>query len=222
MCLIFPSTGQHANHAIGQLLALTQLTVIGWFVDEVATQDSANVQEIQSVMDDIMGAVRDPKKARRPTEHVLGEIARQLSVLSKCLSACTQMIVCRWWLPLIGKLTPHSLERLDHTLESYLALNVQQVKDSLRPRNKTIEEYFKGRQEDIAMFAYAILIELQAPIPEHVWKHPSLVTARSLMNQMVIMDNVRSPSFPYHQQQPNCTSLGYVFIQQGASGRGPS
>ncbi|KAF9458118.1 isoprenoid synthase domain-containing protein [Collybia nuda] len=173
-CCVYPGLNE------AQLGVVIAFCPLGWLVDE-AVEELLDPRGTAAVPNIIMDVLRDPFKDRPLEEHPVGEIARQ------------------WWLRVVKEMTPVAVKRLSDATEKWLLFNTLQTKLSLSCVDETIEDYLERRNIDVCMLVCMVFAEMgDADIPQEVWEHTTLETVRSLMCNIILLDN---DMFSYNKEQ---------------------
>ncbi|KAF9465760.1 isoprenoid synthase domain-containing protein [Collybia nuda] len=170
VCCVYPDLNE------AQLGVVTAFSMVAWLVEEAVDA----VDGIEALTEIIMDALRHPFDARPAGEHIMGKMSRQ------------------WWFRVIKEMNPISVQRLFHRMEDWLLSCVHQSKISRSSRKETIEEYIETRKVNSGMPLCMTFLEMEVDIPQYVWEYPIFEEMKSLLSDIISLDN---DMFSYNREQ---------------------
>ncbi|KAI0638649.1 terpenoid synthase [Trametes polyzona] len=151
-------------------------------IDEYTDVESAPA--VQEMVDIVMDAIRDPRKARPEGEIILGEIARQYA--ERALRVAS----------------PGAMAHFEESFGDYLNSVVSQADERGSAVVRSIEDFINIRRENNGGRPALLPYELHLNIPDEVYFHPQIIELRDCIADMVTtMNDITS----YNREQATNT-----------------
>ncbi|KAI9436959.1 terpenoid synthase [Lactarius indigo] len=133
--------------------------------------DVAHEDEVQTMVNISMDALRNPNKPRPQGEWVGGEITRQ------------------FWVLAIRTASPQTQKRFIETYDAHIQAVVQEVADRTHKRVRSIQDYLELRRDTTAVKSCFAILELGMNLPDEAIDHPVIKELCTLANEMIIAIN---------------------------------
>lgn len=152
-----------------------------FLIDEHTDKEAPEV--VQTRVDAVLDAIRNPHLPRPTGEWIGGEIARQF-----------------WVNALHNGVTPIVQRRFIDSLQTYLEGVVEEAKDRALTGYpcRTIEGYFELRRKTVGVKPSYLPTEMDLDIPEHIMRHPVIEKLTDLSADMILVGN---DLFSYNKEQ---------------------
>ncbi|KDR68480.1 hypothetical protein GALMADRAFT_78470 [Galerina marginata CBS 339.88] len=144
--------GHHVYFEVVRIMS--KIFVIFFVIDELS--DRGGGEEAIKIHDIVMGALRNPHKARPQAEHKLGELTRES------------------WVQALEYLSPDApcIKRFIDGFENYMTAVIAEANDRTNSQYRNFEEYLVLRRNTSGTILSFVVVEFGLDIPDEVYNHP--------------------------------------------------
>jgi Delta6-protoilludene synthase len=159
---------------------------------DVLDKDGARQQA-----DIVMDALRNPHKPRPQGESLIGEIAQQYVPIPSrriegSLAADHMHVGIRFWVRAVSTVEPGSacLHNFVSEFDAYTAAVIRGMEDHRGKSVRNVTDYLALRRDTCGVASTLAIVEFGLDLPDHVLKHPIVVSLREGAIKLIGIINV--------------------------------